>query len=203
VIASLAAAVGVLALLTIVPGPDMAVVTRVALSGGRRQAAHTAAGVVLGLLVWGVLAVAGLAAVLAASAEAYTAVKIAGAVFLVTLGLQTLWRSRRSGKPDQKPGVRPGGGGWRTGLLTNLLNPKIAVFYTGLLPQLVPVGAPTTATQAGLVLAHAGLSLLWLNCYALLLGRSRSALNRPTVRRALDRVTGTVLIALGLQIATH
>jgi threonine/homoserine/homoserine lactone efflux protein len=218
VIEALAGAVGVLALLTILPGPDMAVVTRSALHGGRRAAAETAAGVVCGLLVWGLLVVAGLAAALATSAGAYATLRLAGAAYLVWLGLRTLWSSRRadpSGAPstlaetetetetETEAETRRGGRLWRTGLVTNVLNPKIGVFYTSVLPALVPAGAPTTATQAGLVLAHAGLSLAWLNGWAWVVGRSQRVFGRPLVGRALGRASGAVLVGLGLEITAR
>lgn len=193
------AAVSVLALLTLVPGPDMAVVTGSTLASGRRAAARTATGVVAGLVVWGLLAVAGLAAVLAASAEAYFVVKVVGAAYLVLLGVWTLWRSRFP--VPLRPSEARRGTGWRAGLVTNLLNPKIAVFYTGLLPQLVPAGMPTSATLLGLVLAHAVLSLVWLNAYAWLLTRSRVLMTRPGARRALQRVTGVALVGFGVRLA--
>jgi len=88
-------------------------------------------------------------------------------------------------------------------LATNLLNPKIGVFYTSVLPQLVPAGAPVAATQAGLVVAHAGLSLVWLNGWARLSGRSGRLLRRPGVRRGLERLSGTVLVGLGLEITVR
>jgi threonine/homoserine/homoserine lactone efflux protein len=201
---SLLTAVLVLALLTVVPGPDVAVVTRVALGAGRRAAAWSAAGVAAGCLVWGALTVAGLAAILAASAEAYTVVKLVGAAYLVFLGAQALWRSRRravSAAEDVSP--RREGRPFVTGLLTNLLNPKIAVFYTGLLPQLVPAGAPVAVTMLGLVVVHAVLGVLWLNTFAALLHGARNTLTRPRVRRAMDRVTGVVLIGFGVRVATQ
>ncbi|MEV0148839.1 MULTISPECIES: LysE family translocator [unclassified Nonomuraea] len=200
---SLLAAVAVLALLTVVPGPDMAVVSSSALSGGRRAAIQAAAGVVTGLLVWGMLAVVGLAAVLAASTQAYTVVRIAGAVYLVVLGLQAWWRSRKGTVATSERTRSSLAAGWRAGLVTNLLNPKIAVFYTSLLPQLIPADAPATVTTAGLVLTHGMLSLAWLTTYALLLDRFRPVLNRPRIRRLLERVTGTVLIGFGLRLATE
>jgi threonine/homoserine/homoserine lactone efflux protein len=214
VIEALAGAVGVLALLTILPGPDMAVVTRAALHGGRRAAAETAAGVVCGLLVWGLLVVGGLAAALATSARAYAALRLAGAAYLVWLGLRTLWSSRRADPPgaasmpaeveaEAEAETRRGGGPWRTGLVTNVLNPKIGVFYTSVLPALVPAGAPTTATQGGLVLAHAGLSLAWLNGWARVVGRSQRVFSRPRVGRALGRASGAVLVGLGLEITAR
>ncbi|HEX6497873.1 MAG TPA: LysE family translocator [Micromonosporaceae bacterium] len=194
-------AVLALGLLTVVPGPDMAVVTGSAVAGGRRAAARTATGVVTGLLLWGLLSVAGLAAVLVASAKAYSVVRIAGAVYLVLFGVRSWWGTRRSQTPPVVPPGEAKVAGWRAGLLTNLLNPKIAVFYTSLLPQLVPPAAPRTATMAGLVLTHAALSLLWLYGYAVLLNRFRPVLNRPRVRRWLQRATGTVMIGFGLRVA--
>ena len=201
---SLIAAVLVLALLTVVPGPDVAVVTRVALGSGRLAAARTAAGVAAGCLVWGVLTAAGLAAILAASAEAYTVVKLVGAAYLLFLGVQAIWRARRSTEPptaDATP--RKEGRPFLTGLLTNLLNPKIAVFYTGLLPQLVPAGAPVGPTLLGLVVVHVVLGVGWLNAYAALLHFARGTLTRPRVRRAMERVTGVVLIGFGVRVATQ
>lgn len=201
---SLLTAVLVLALLTVVPGPDVAVVTRVALGSGRLAAARTAAGVATGCLVWGVLTAAGLAAILAASATAYTVVKLVGAGYLVCLGAQALWRARRGAAsaaadvPARREG-RP----FLTGMLTNLLNPKIAVFYTGLLPQLVPAGAPVAATLLGLVVVHAALGLSWLSAYAALLHGARGTLTRPRVRRAMGRFTGVVLIGFGVRVATQ
>jgi threonine/homoserine/homoserine lactone efflux protein len=192
----LLAAIGALAVLTVLPGPDVAVVTRVALERGRSSAVRTALGIVSGLLVWGVLTVGGLSAVLAASATAYTVVKVAGGLFLVWLGLRTLLGH---GAPDaRRVTTHP----WRTGFVSNVLNPKIAAFYTGLLPQLVPDGAPHAATLAGLVLAHAVLSLAFLSLYAAALTRASDLLRRPRVRRWLDRVSGGVLVAFGVRVAT-
>lgn len=157
-----ASAVLALALLTVLPGPDMAVVTRVALAHGRAGAVRAGLGIVSGLLVWGLLTVAGLAALLAASATAYTVVRLAGAAYLVWLGVQALRSSCTGALIDPAQVHGPGttsATAYRTGLLSNLLNRKIAVFYTGLLPNLVPSGAPHTITLVALVLVHAVLSL--------------------------------------------
>ncbi len=196
-------ATGVLALLTLVPGPDMAVVTRRAVARGRADGLRTVAGITAGLLLWGVLTVAGLAAVLAASAEVYLAVKLAGAAYLCFLGVQSLRR------PGAEPHPQPGGGSagdagsaWRTGLLSNALNPKIAVFYTGLLPALAPSGLRPAAGMALLVLIHVVLTVAWLATYVHVLSRARRFFSRPRVRRALDRVTGVVLIGFGIRVAT-
>ncbi|MFC0453404.1 LysE family translocator [Rhodococcus jostii] len=152
------------------------------------------------------MTVVGLGAVLAASAEAYTVVKIVGGMYLVYLGVSTLWqsRTRRRAVVDAEPAPVPSpGSSWRAGFLTNLLNPKIAVFYTGLLPQLVPPGWPTAPTLALLVLVHGLLGIVWLGGYSILLTRARATLEKPSVRRVLDRITGTVLLGFGAAVVAE
>ncbi|MFD8414244.1 MULTISPECIES: LysE family translocator [unclassified Streptomyces] len=205
-------ATGVLALLTLVPGPDMAIVTRRAVARGRADGLRTVAGITVGLLLWGVLTVAGLAGLLAASAEVYLAVKLAGAAYLCFLGIQSLRRPGAVPAPEgpgtedagtEDPGVRAeGAGAWRTGLVSNALNPKIAVFYTGLLPALTPSGLRPAAGMALLVLVHLLLTVAWLGTYVYVLSRARRFFGRPRVSRALDRVTGVVLIGFGIRVAT-
>ncbi|MEU1184577.1 LysE family translocator [Streptomyces sp. NPDC005820] len=185
----LVAAIGVLGLLTIVPGPDMAVVTRRALVAGRAAALHTIGGIATGLLLWGALTVAGLAAVLAA----YTAVKLLGAGYLVFLGAQALWQHRPAASTVSTQAA-PAGSPWRTGLVSNVLNPKIAVSYTGLLP--------TAWAMTLLVLLHTTLTLAWLGGYVLLLTKAGPVLQRPRIHRALGRTTGITLIGVGLAVAT-
>ncbi|MEV5551504.1 LysE family translocator [Streptomyces sp. NPDC052309] len=198
----LATACGVLGLLTVVPGPDMAVVTRRALVAGRGDALRTVGGIATGLLLWGALTVAGLAAVLAASPAAYLVVKLLGAGYLVLLGAQALWQHRSAGSVAATDAPVAAGSPWRTGLVSNVLNPKIAVFYTGLLPTLAPPGLPTAWAMTLLVLLHAALTLAWLGSYVLLLSKAGPVLHRPRVRRAVDRTTGVVLICFGLVVAT-
>ncbi|MFE1442656.1 LysE family translocator [Streptomyces sp. NPDC058739] len=198
----LAAALGVLALLTVAPGPDTAIVTRRALAAGPGDALRTVGGIATGLLLWGALTVAGLAAVLTASPPAYLALKLCGAGYLVLLGGQTLWQTRtRHALGDTSP---PGAAGnpWRTGLVANALNPKIAVFYTGLLPTLAPPRFPAAWAMTLLVLLHVVLSVAWLGACVLLLDRAGPVLNGPRTRRALGRITGAVLIGFGLAVAT-
>ncbi|MFD0267627.1 LysE family translocator [Streptomyces sp. NPDC127106] len=203
-------ATGVLALLTLVPGPDMAIVTRRAVARGRADGLRTVAGITAGLLLWGVLTVAGLAALLAASAEVYLVVKLAGAAYLCFLGVQSLRRPGAAADPASEAPDAPEGtgsrsaaaGAWRTGLVSNALNPKIAVFYTGLLPALAPSGLRPAAGMALLVLVHVLLTVTWLGTYVYVLSRARRFFGRPRVRRALDRVTGVVLIGFGIRVAT-
>lgn len=217
---ALLGATGVLALLTLVPGPDMAVVTRRAVTRGRGDGLRTVAGIAVGLLVWGALTVAGLAALLAASAEVYLVVKIAGAAYLCLLGIRSLLRpgaepsgggatgggatggAAATGGGATSGRAAGGGGAWRTGLVANVLNPKIAVFYTGLLPALAPPGLRPAVGMALLVLVHVLLTALWLGTYAYVLSRARRFFARPRVRRGLDRVTGVVLIGFGVRVAT-
>lgn len=193
----LTAALGLLGLLTVVPGPDMAVVTRRALVAGPGDALRTVGGIATGLLLWGALTAAGLAAVLAASPTAYLVVKLLGAAYLVFLGLRAL---RQNPPPDEGPSAV--GSPWRTGLISNVLNPKIAVFCTALLPTLAPPGLPAAWAMALLVLLRIALTLAWLGSYVLLLSKAEPILQKPRVRSALSRCTGVVLIVFGVAVAT-
>ena len=195
----LAAAVSVLGLLTVAPGPDLAVVTRRAVAAGTGDALRTVWGITTGLLVWGVLTAVGLAAVLAAVPAARMALRLIGAGYLMFLGARALWQHRALPEHGGIPPVA--GSPWRAGLVSNLLNPKIAVFYTGLLPTLAPAGLPTAWAMTLLVVLHAALTLAWLGGYALLLSRAGPVLERPGARRALGRTTGVVLIGFGLAVA--
>ncbi|WP_055490752.1 LysE family translocator [Streptomyces sp. TP-A0356] len=197
------AALGVLGLLTVAPGPDMAVVTRRALVAGPADALRTVGGIATGLLIWGALTVAGLAAVLAASPSAYLVVKLLGAGYLVFLGAQTLWQNRRAAPASADTGTRiTAGSPWRTGLVSNLLNPKIAVFYTGLLPTLAPPRLPAAWAMTVLVILHTVLTFSWLGSYVLLLSKAGHVLEEPRTHRAIGRTTGVVLIGFGLVVAT-
>ncbi|MGW2340102.1 LysE family translocator [Streptomyces sp. NPDC001661] len=199
----LLAAIAVLGLLTVAPGPDMAVVTRRGVDAGTRDALLTVGGIASGLLLWGALSVLGLAAVFAASATAHLVVKLLGAAYLLFLGGQALWQHRPSARlAPATAGPTGAGHPWRTGLGCNLLNPKIAVSYTGLLPTLAPPELSRATGMTVLVLCHAALTVLWLAGYALLLSRAGPAFRRPRVRRAIGRTMGVVLIGFGLAVAT-
>jgi threonine/homoserine/homoserine lactone efflux protein len=190
-------------IVVITPGVDMAVVTRNALLDGRRAAVLTALGINLGVLFWVTAAALGLAAVVAASAPAFAAIKLAGAVYLIYLGLLALRAAGRTPGPTEPAETAPrerGRAPFRQGLVSNLLNPKIAVFFTGLLPQFV--GSDGSAADLLLLgLLFNALGVAWLTSYALLAARGRNVLNRPAVKRTLDRATGIVLIGLGARLA--
>ncbi len=190
--------------LTITPGVDTAVVLRSAAGAGRRRGVAAALGVAMGCLAWGLLAAAGLAALLAASARAYDALRLLGAAYLAWLGLRLLLRPGRSFAPRAPGGaVSPGpAGDWLRGLLTNLLNPKVGVFYVSFLPQFVPHGVWVGGFLFLLACVHVALSLAW---FAVLIAATAPIgrwLSRPRVARALDRCTGLVFLAFGARLAS-
>lgn len=199
--------IGVAVLLTITPGADMALVTKNALAAGRKAAFLTTLGINTSILSWAAASAVGLAAILNASTTAFLILKIAGAAYLVFLGLQTIWRTREGEEPDVgeicgEPEHRlAGGSAFRQGLLTNLLNPKIAVFYTTFLPQFISPGDPVLLKSVFLATIHNLLGFIWLTGYAYMLTRAGDLLRSTTIKRILDRVTGAVLVALGLRLA--
>jgi threonine/homoserine/homoserine lactone efflux protein len=189
-------------LLTLTPGLDTALVLRTAATQGPRRAVAAAVGIGMGCLVWGVAAAVGAGALLTASALAYTALKWAGAAYLVWMGLTMIARPRDRFEPGA---VTPSGGGvaaaLRRGLLTNLLNPKVGVFYISFLPQFVPAGAP--AASFGVLLAgiHVIMGLVWAGLLIAATTPLAGLLRKASVIRGLDRITGGVFIAFGLRLA--
>lgn len=191
------------ALLTVLPGLDAALVLRTAAVEGPRRATLAGLGITLGCLIWGAAVAVGLGALLAASHLAFTILKWAGAAYLVWLGVGLLTRPRRAFDLDQGS-LGPAGGelAWmRRGLLTNLLNPKIGVFYVSFLPQFVAQGVPAGPFLLLLAAIHGLVGLAW---FALLILATRPlarALKRPAVVQWLDRVTGGVFIAFAARLA--
>jgi threonine/homoserine/homoserine lactone efflux protein len=195
--------VGIVALLTITPGADMAMVARSVIGGGRRDAFATTLGISAGCLAWAIASALGIAAVLAASQTAYDALRLAGAAYLVWLGAQSLLSAWRGTEPLPRSVGPHRRSPFRQGLLTNLLNPKIAVFYSTFLPQFIDPGDPALLVSMALAGVHIALGIAWLSLYAWLLDRAISAFKRSRVRRALDALTGTVLVGLGLRLAAE
>jgi len=187
-------------LLIVMPGPDTAMVTKNALVGGRRSGVLAAVGVTIGLFVWTAAAALGIAAVLRASEVAFDALKFAGALYLAWIGIQML-RSR--GVPARGPSGRPESGvrAVRQGLLSDLGNPKIAIFFTSLLPQFVHGSGKAFLPLLLLGAVFALLTLAWLAAYAFALGHASGYLRRQSVRKWLDRVTGVVLIGFSVRLA--
>jgi threonine/homoserine/homoserine lactone efflux protein len=196
---SLLAFTAAAALLTVTPGLDTALVLRTAVAAGPRPALRAGAGIITGCFIWGLLAAFGLGALIAVSEVAFNAVKIAGAVYLAWLGFRLL-RPRSQASLD---GVGTSGGArwFRQGLFTNLLNPKVGVFYVSFLPQFIPHGASVPVMTILMTTIHAALGLLW---FALLVGATRPfarVLANATFVRWLDRITGGLFIALGVRLA--
>jgi threonine/homoserine/homoserine lactone efflux protein len=188
------------ALLTVTPGLDTTLVLRTAAVEGARRALAAALGICLGCLAWGALVAIGLGVLLEASELAYLALKWAGAAYLLYLGLRMILVGRRPGEVDMAPA--PARTNWfLTGLLTNLLNPKVGAFYVSFLPQFIPPGMSVPPTTLLLAAIHAALGLLW---FLLLVAATRPlarALRSAPVVRILDRLTGAVLIFFGLKLA--
>jgi RhtB (resistance to homoserine/threonine) family protein len=195
---------GIVALLTITPGADMAMVARSVFAGGRRDAFATTLGISAGCLAWACASALGVAAVLAASQTAYDTLRLVGAAYLVWLGVQSLLAARRGDYRAPAASAAPRRSSpFRQGLLTNLFNPKIAVFYSTFLPQFIGPGDSALAVSMLLACVHIALGIVWLSLYAWLLARAVEAFKGSRLRRALDGLTGTVLVALGLRLAAE
>jgi len=201
-VTELAAFLGVSAILIMTPGPDTAVTIRNSLMGGRRAGLFTAVGVSSGQATWTLACAVGLAALLAASEPAFLAVRIVGAAYLIWLGIQALAaaiRGRRTtvATPRSRP-LEPRRA-FRQGLFSNLGNPKMAAFFPSLLPQF---GHSFTALL-GLGLVFSLMTLVWLTAYAVAVARAGDFLSRSWVKRAIEAVTGAVLVALGFRLASE
>ncbi|WP_334174195.1 LysE family translocator [Pseudoxanthobacter sp.] len=194
-------------LLTLTPGLDTALVLRTAAVEGPRPAMAAGCGITLGVLLWGLIAAAGLGALLTVSEAGFRILQIAGAVYLVWLGAGMVrgalsGRAAASVAPAAAPAGQQAAARWfLRGLMTNLLNPKVGLFYVGFLPQFMPAGVSVVAFGVLLAAIHGAMGLLW---FAALTGATRPLsrwLMRPAVGRGLDLVTGTVLIGFGLRLA--
>lgn len=191
-------------LVTIVPGPDMALVARRAITDGWRRASITSAGVVTGLLVHATASAIGISAILVRSATAFTVLKIVGACYLAVLGLLAFRAARHVAEQpivDTKP-PRSGRTAYAQGFLNNVLNPKPALFYLAFVPQFIEPGDPVFLLTGLLVSLHIAISIVWLVLWGWMIGRASGALTSPRWRATLERVTGCVLVGLGVRLAT-
>ena len=194
----------VAAVLTIIPGLDTTLVLRTALVRGRAHGFAAMVGINLGSLTWGAAAAVGAAALLAASELAYRIVTIAGAAYMVYLGVAMIVKSfRGSVKPEEPTAAARGalGRSFATGYVTNLLNPKIGVFYIATIPQFIPAGASPLGMGILLAGVHAVLGMLWLSLILFGATVARRWLARPRALRVIDRIAGTVLIGFGAKLA--
>lgn len=196
-------------LLTLVPGIDTALVLRSSLTRSRAYAWATAAGIATGAMAWGIAAAVGVSALLTASEAAYRVVTITGAAYMCWLGGSMIYRSVRGGRPVTLPTAPRGGPGdpadsplrgWLAGAGTNLLNPKVGVFYIATIPQFLPAGVAPLPMGAALAAVHGALTLAW---FALLItagAMMRRRLMNPRALATIDRGTGLVLIGFGAKL---
>jgi threonine/homoserine/homoserine lactone efflux protein len=202
---SLLAFAAVSAVVICTPGQDTALTIRNTLAAGRRTGVATAGGVALGQTMWTIAASVGVVALLTASEPVFRTVKLIGAAYLVYLGAQSLWaavtkRAHRGRLRGSTPlsATRA----LRQGVLSNLGNPKMAVFFASLLPQFAPEGEATFAALLSLGILFCSMTFVWLSCYAVAVARLGRFLT-GAVRRVLDAVTGVVLVALGVRLAAE
>jgi RhtB (resistance to homoserine/threonine) family protein len=194
--------IGVAALLTILPGADMALVTRNVLAVGRRRAMLTIAGICAGCVIHATASALGLSAILATSATAFNVVKTLGAGYLIWIGIQSIRDAAHPAAVASADSTRRARlGPFLQGFLTNILNPKVAVFYLTFLPQFISPGEPVLRRSLLLASIHIAMGFVWLTAYAWFIDRLGAVLTRPRVKAWLERVTGGLLIALGARLA--
>ncbi|GAB3403105.1 LysE family translocator [Flindersiella endophytica] len=211
---ALLAFTAVAVVLTITPGLDTMLVLRTAIGAGPRVGLLAGLGIGLGCYAWGAATAVGLTALLAASELAFTVLRIAGAAYLVWLGGRALWnaRKRKAATPeaeadadaqDAPPPSTSALAAIRNGFLTNLLNPKIGVFYMTLLPQFVPPGRSVFWTTLTLVTIHNVLGMLWFGLLTSAARTMRHRLSRPNVKRRIEQLSGVAFLGFGVQLATQ
>lgn len=198
--ASLAAYLAAASLLTITPGLDTALVLRMTTGGSPRRALLAGLGIATGCFAWAALVALGLGALLAASKLAYTVLRWVGAAYLLYVGYKMLRHPRRVFLTPA-PGEQNHRAAFVAGALTNLLNPKVGVFYVSFLPQFVPAGVSVGPFILLLGAIHALLGLIWFTCLIIATRPISTFLQRPAVVQACDRLTGGVFVAFGLGLA--
>ena len=192
--------------LILVPGPDFAVVTRNALTGGPRRGAWASVGVCSSNALQGLVAALGLGALVVAAEPVFLAIKLAGVAYLLVLAVQAFRSAVRGRYPEPDAAAAGSRGhalaGWRQGFLSNITNPKVLVFYLAVLPQFLTPGAPLWQLVA-LALTHAVLSLGYLLLLVTVLRQARAWVMRRRVRRTLDTLTGVALLGFGTRLAVE
>lgn len=194
--------VGVAIAVVVIPGPDMALVARNVFRYGRSAGFATSFGICTGILGWAVAAVLGIATILATSSIAFTVLKLAGAAYLIYLGISTL-RSRDASTPAEGRERRrlPARHAYAQGLVSSLLNPKLGVFFLTLLPQFITPGEASAVTALQLALVFDLIGIAWLLTYSAMLAALGAAFGRGTPQRVIRWVSGTVLVGLGVRVA--
>ena len=189
----------------------MALVAKNAFSRGRKASFATIVGISSGLMIHATASALGLSVILARSARAFAAVKWAGAIYLLYLGISALWRAIRGVSPvaaataekseDDSNSRRVWWVGFAEGFITNLLNPKVVLFYLTFLPQFIAPGDSVLRVSLVLASMHIAMGFAWLTAYSAALRRLNAAMSRSGVRRALEAATGGLLVAIGVRLA--
>jgi threonine/homoserine/homoserine lactone efflux protein len=199
---------GIAAVLTITPGTDMALLAKNVFTTGKKGSSATIVGICSGLFVHATASALGLSAILAESARAFEIVKWAGAGYLFYLGVRALMRAWKQTSPislESAQSLPVRNVTWRAsyfeGLFTNLLNPKVALFYLTFLPQFIAPGDPVLRVSLLLACLHVAMSVVWLVIYSAALHRLNATFTRKGVPRGIEAVTGGLLMALGTRLA--
>jgi threonine/homoserine/homoserine lactone efflux protein len=205
---SFLAFLGLSAVIIVTPGQDTALTIRNTLLGDRRAGVATAAGVCSAQAVWTLGASLGLTAILIASETVFMVVRLAGAAYLIYLGAHSLWSAIRTSESRRREPARVAARlaparAYRQGAVSNLGNPKMAIFFSSLLPQFVPAGPASFAGMLALGLVFVSMTFAWLSLYAIVVERFGSFLRRGPVRRAMDAITGAILVAFGVRLAVE
>jgi len=191
--------IGVAAIAMIIPGPDTFVVLRATVTQGPRAGRRAAAGSATGNLLWGSATVAGVASLLATSAAAFSVLKLVGAAYLAVLGGRALWAAWRGDLLARDDAFgQPHRSGWamfRSGLTSDLLNVKVGLFWTALVPQFVTAES-SPLLPAAMIVTMGVIAFGWLAGYAYLAGRLSRTLRRRRTARAVNAGLGLTLVAL-------
>jgi threonine/homoserine/homoserine lactone efflux protein len=185
---------------TLTPGPATATILRTTARDGRRAAMSAILGNSAGVLVWGALSALGVSGLILASQLAFDALRVVGAAVLIVIGLRSLCRRHRS--EERSTAEKPRRAGWRSGLLTSVSNPKLAVFFVALFPQFVTRGSPVLPYALAMAGATVLLDVLWFSTLAFTIDRARTLL-KPRVQCGMERFTGAVMVGLGVRLATE
>lgn len=189
------------------PGVDLMIVLRSTLFHGRRSGFAAVIGVEIGHAIWAVASLVGLTALLAASTVAYDVVRIAGACYLVWLGCTAIWKSLPRNRTTETETATPTPqnpvDAARSGLISNMFNPKVGVFYISILPQFLPTESPAAGWGVLLVSIALAIGIVWHSAVVLAATRARGVLTRERVKIWLDRTSAAVMIALGVRLATE
>ncbi|TDM54518.1 LysE family translocator [Aliivibrio fischeri] len=192
-------------LLTMTPGLDTALVIRNTTRGGWKDGITCSLGICCGLFVHATMSAVGLSMVLVSSAELFTVVKTIGAIYLIWLGVQSIRSTfshsqsidMSSNKSLEAPSLKVS---FKEGFLSNILNPKTAVFYLALLPQFINPEYSAFAQSLLMASIHFIIAMIWQGGVALLVEKAKQLMSSSVVKNRIERVTGAVLVMLGVNL---